>query len=110
IPTNYWFSDNYAPSAWSCHARDGDGVLNAFEDTNGNGVFDVGIDSSGICDPCDPFHVLSASLDYADGFDAICGGDVIDTAKLVVSIEGYWPPYSITLNNSATGDTVITNY
>ena len=110
FPLYYNYTANYAPSAWSCHDCDNDGVLNAFEDTNGNGVFDPGIDSSGICDPCDPFHVISASLDYADGFDAICGGDIIDTAKLVVSIVGYWPPYSLTLNNSATGDTVITNY
>ena len=35
----YEYHSNYAPSAWSCHDNDGDGILNAFEDTNGNGVF-----------------------------------------------------------------------
>ena len=108
--TYYNYSDNYAPSAWSCHDCDDDGILNALEDSNGNGVFDFGIDTSDLCDPCDPYHIQTATLDFVDGFDAICGGDIVDTAELVVTIEGPWPPYSVVLNNSLTGDTTYTNY
>ncbi|MEZ4930913.1 MAG: hypothetical protein R2788_02120 [Saprospiraceae bacterium] len=103
------FYNNYAPSAWSCHDCDSDGILNAFEDTNGNGVFDPGVDSSDICDPCDPIHVETATLDFVDGFDAICGGDIIDTAYLVVTIEGGWSPYTVILNDGST-DSSIVNY
>ncbi len=42
----YYYGSNYAPSAWSCHDNDGDGILNAHEDTNGNGVYDPGVDAS----------------------------------------------------------------
>ncbi len=45
-PAFYEYHSNYAHSAWSCHDNDGDGILNAFEDTNGNGVFDPGVDAS----------------------------------------------------------------
>ena len=107
--TYYNYTDNYAPSAWSCEDCDNDGILNAFEDTNGNGVFDVGVDSSNICDPCDPIHVETAVLNFVDGFDAICAGDAIDTAYLTVTIEGGWPPYTVVLDNGPGTDT-FTNY
>ncbi|MCC6727491.1 MAG: T9SS type A sorting domain-containing protein [Saprospiraceae bacterium] len=42
----YEYSGNYAPSAWSCYDNDNDGILNAHEDTNGNGVYDAGVDAS----------------------------------------------------------------
>ena len=42
----YYFESNYAPSAWSCHDNDSDGIPNALEDSNGNGVFDAGVDAS----------------------------------------------------------------
>ncbi len=110
----YYYLGNYAPSAWSCHDCDGDGVLNAFEDSNGNGIFDVGVDSSAICDPCDPFHPVSAALDFVGGANVICAGDAADTAKMVVTIEGGWPPYEITYTDGTsnfidtlyTGDTI----
>jgi len=106
----YNYTDNYAPSAWSCHDCDGDGILNALEDTNGNGVFDVGVDSSAICDPCDPIHVETADLNFVDGFDAICAGDVIDTAFMTVDIVGGWPPYTVLLDNGTTVDSFFTYY
>lgn len=34
------YGGNYAPAAWDCHDNDGDGIANALEDTNGNGVYD----------------------------------------------------------------------
>ncbi len=50
----YNFSNIYAPSAWNCHDSDGDGILNAFEDTNGNGIYDPDIDESDLNDPNSP--------------------------------------------------------
>ena len=98
----YWYLGNYAPSAWSCKDCDGDGVLNAFEDTNGNGVFDVGVDSSEICNPCDPFHPISATLDFLGGANVICANDLGDTAKMVITIDGGWPPYEITYTDGTS--------
>lgn len=37
----YEYKSNYSPSAWSCHDCDGDGILNAFEDTDGDGTYDL---------------------------------------------------------------------
>ncbi|MCF8246924.1 MAG: hypothetical protein K9J37_10410, partial [Saprospiraceae bacterium] len=42
----YTYSGNYALAAWDCHDNDGDGIPNALEDTNGNGIFDLGLDAS----------------------------------------------------------------
>ncbi len=42
----YEYGGNYAPAAWDCHDNDGDGILNAHEDTNGNGVYDATADNS----------------------------------------------------------------
>lgn len=44
--TLYHYQHNYAFYSWSCHDNDSDGILNALEDTNGNGVFDAGVDVS----------------------------------------------------------------
>ncbi|MCC6727492.1 MAG: T9SS type A sorting domain-containing protein [Saprospiraceae bacterium] len=45
------YNGNYAPFAWDCNDNDGDGVLNAHEDVNGNGVFDPGIEPSDLNSP-----------------------------------------------------------
>lgn len=45
-PAFYEYHSNYASSAWSCHDNDNDGIPNALEDTNGNGVYDPGVDAS----------------------------------------------------------------
>ncbi|HFA50718.1 MAG TPA: T9SS type A sorting domain-containing protein [Bacteroidetes bacterium] len=50
----YFFTDNYNLAAWDCHDADGDGIPNALEDTNGNGLFDPGEDASDLFDPNDP--------------------------------------------------------
>ncbi|MBK8563215.1 MAG: T9SS type A sorting domain-containing protein [Saprospiraceae bacterium] len=42
----YEYAGNYATAAWDCHDNDSDGILNAHEDTNGNGVYDAGADAS----------------------------------------------------------------
>lgn len=91
----YGYGKRYALSAWSCKDCDGDGILNAFEDTNGNGVFDAG-DASAVCDPCDPIHVESATMSFGADDGYICAGDVnLDTAYLIVEIIGGWTPYTV---------------
>lgn len=45
----YNYGGIYAPSAWNCHDCDGDGILNAFEDTNGDGEWTPGVDASPLC-------------------------------------------------------------
>ncbi|MBI1225110.1 MAG: T9SS type A sorting domain-containing protein [Bacteroidetes bacterium] len=46
------YSGNYSTSGWDCHDNDGDGILNAFEDTNGNGIYDPGMDNSDLNNSC----------------------------------------------------------
>lgn len=53
-PSLYAVSGNYGLFAADCNDSDGDGILNAHEDTNGNGVFDPGEDASDLFDPNDP--------------------------------------------------------
>ena len=53
--TFYNYTDNYAPLAWVCDDNDGDGFGNGMEDTNGNGIFDPGIDASDLNDPNNAF-------------------------------------------------------
>jgi hypothetical protein len=47
--TIYNYGGNYALSAWNCHDCDGDGIANAFEDTNGDGEWTPGVDVSPLC-------------------------------------------------------------
>ena len=41
---------NYSTSAYSCHDCDEDGIVDALEDTNGDGVYTPGVDASNLCD------------------------------------------------------------
>ncbi|MFQ5446026.1 MAG: hypothetical protein ACE5FF_03765, partial [Saprospiraceae bacterium] len=110
VPTAFYnYSGNYALSAWSCHDCDGDQILNGLEDSNGNGGWDPGIDTSNLCDPCDPIHVEFATLDYLGASNIICAGDAVDTAWLVVTIQGGWVPYTVIYSDGAQSDTV-TNF
>lgn len=102
----YVYSRNYAPSAWSCHDCDGDQILNGLEDTNGDGSWTVDVDTSNLCDPCDPIHVESAALDYVGGYNTICAGDAADTAYLIVTIEGGWEPYQVVYTDGTNVDTI----
>ena len=106
----YSYVGNYAPSAWDCHDDDGDGLSNAFEDTNGNGFYEEGVDESDLNDPCSPYGILAATLDYVDGYASTCAGDVTDTVMLVAQIDGTFPPYAIIINSSLTGDSTIGEY
>ncbi len=102
----YYYSRNYALSAWSCHDCDNDGILNGLEDTNGDGMWTEGEDVSNLCDPCDPIHVETAELDYVGGFNTICAGDAVDTAYLVVTIDGGWVPYTVIITDGTNNDTI----
>ncbi|MEZ4935592.1 MAG: T9SS type A sorting domain-containing protein [Saprospiraceae bacterium] len=65
----YNFSDNYALHAWDCHDNDSDGIPNAIEDTNGNGIYDSG-DASDLNDPNvqAPDHQLSHQDAHLPGY------------------------------------------
>ncbi len=114
----YEWVRNYSPSAWSCHDCDGDGILNAFEDTDGDGIYDgvwedvnnngildpgedldndgyLDPDVSQLCNPCDPYHPESAQMELIGGADVICANDIGDTAWFKVNIVGGWPPYTV---------------
>ncbi len=67
----YEYAGNYAPSAWSCEDNDDDGLLNAQEDTNGNGVFDSGMDYSDLNTPC---TTLVTITEHPDDIYS-CAGD-----------------------------------
>lgn len=111
-----YYVRNYAPSAWACYecagelGADGilgDGIPNALEDTNGNGVFDPGIDASDLCDVCDPIHPEMATLSAPDQTTA-CEGDA-DDIDLTVTIEGGWPPYTVVYTDG-TSNFTVNNY
>lgn len=99
----FYYVRNYALSAWSCQDCDLDGIPNALEDTNGNGIFDAG-DESDLCDVCDPIHPESAVM-TVPGDTVICEGDA-DVTNLVVTIEGGWPPYTVVYTDGTTNFTV----
>lgn len=74
----YSYESNYAPSAWSCHDNDSDGIPNALEDTNGNGVFDAGVDASDLNIGCSSVVVTSHPADVT-----VCSG--VSTCFTVVA-------------------------
>ncbi len=94
--------DNYNLEAWSCADCDMDGIPDAFEDTNGNGVFDAG-DASDLCDVCDPIHVETAVM--GDSI-AICEAESVD---LYIDIQGGWSPYDVTYTDG-TNNIVVEDY
>ncbi len=127
----YVWQENYALSAWSCGDCDGDGILDAHEDTNGdgnydpisedlngNGIFDLPgedldgdghfdilPDASDLCDPCDPIHPELAEI---RGDTTMCASE--DNTDIYVDITGGWPPYTVTYENDAGTDFVVSNY
>lgn len=132
-PELYEWLGLYSPSAWSCHDCDGDGILNAFEDTDGDGVYDATVedvngngildpgedldgdgyldpDVSQLCNPCDPFHPESATLELIGGADVICANDIGDTAWFKVIIQGGWPPYTVNYTDGTSNFTETLYY
>jgi hypothetical protein len=101
----YNWANNYAFSAWSCNDCDMDGLLNGTEDTNGNGVFDPGVDDSDLCDPCDPYH---PSLAEMSGDSIMCS--VEDNVPIFVEIVDGWSPYKVVYQNAAGDRDSVLNY
>ncbi|MEM1118817.1 MAG: hypothetical protein AAGJ18_00125 [Bacteroidota bacterium] len=106
--------NNYAPQAYSCGDCDSDGIADGIEDTNGNGTFDPGVDSSGICDVCDPLGInfFSATLMGGDTL-TMCGAAGEDSVALMVNLTGGWSPFDITVQAydslTMTADTIVFN-
>jgi len=105
---------NYSPLAFSCGDCDEDGLVDGIEDTNGDGSFTPGIDSSGLCDVCDPLGVnnFSASLSGQDAL-MMCGAAGEDSVALFVNLTGGWSPFTIVYEgNTGTGTfrDSVTNY
>ena len=82
----YFYVGNYGTSSWSCHDNDGDGIPNAFEDTNGDGEFTPGGYETDLNDPCDPNFPISAELTY-EGETVACADVLVDNAYLMVDVE-----------------------
>ena len=84
----YNFAGLYGPSSWSCQDCDGDGIEDAFEDTNGNGLFEPGTDSSDFCDPCDPLFPYVPSVELIGNNGAFCGVEG-DSIYFVISLTDF---------------------
>ena len=107
---------NYAPRAFSCGDCDNDGIVDGIEDTDGDGVFTPGVDSSGICDVCDPLgiNMFSATLVGGDTL-TMCGEIDEDSIAFMVEFTGGWEPFTIELEErdvatNATTTLTFTNY
>ncbi len=105
----YFYVDNYATSAWSCQDNDGDGIVNAFEDQNGDGVFTPGTGETDLNDPCDPFHPVSAALSY-NGETVTCAGSILTNVTLSVDIDGPASSGYTVIYTDGTTNYTVTNY
>lgn len=102
---------NYNPLAFSCGDCDEDGIVDGLEDTNGNGIdesdFMPPLDSSGICDVCDPngINFFSATLSGGDVL-TMCAAAGEDSVALFVTPTGGWSPFFIDIEeeNKLTGE------
>jgi hypothetical protein len=87
---------NYSPLAFSCGDCDDDGLVDGLEDTNGDGMYTMGVDSSAICDVCDPYGVnnFSATISGQDTL-TMCGAANEDSVALYVTLTGGWNPFTV---------------
>ena len=94
--------ENYQLAAWDCDDCDMDGILNGIEDTNGNGVYDEGIDASHLCDACDPLGIGNFTAELTGGDTLSVCSEVDfgqpDSAQLVVTTTGGPEPFIVKLN------------
>lgn len=96
----------YSHHAWDCHDCDNDGILNAFEDTNGSGVFDAG-DASDMCDACSPLPDIIYTMEPAQNNIRVCAGNetmIVACAEVPNGEFYFWWEYS--LDNGATWDSL----
>ncbi len=106
----YEYGEIIRPFSWDCKDCDGDGIANAFEDTNGDGQWTPGVDVSDLCDGngggCEA--IAAANLRCASG-GTTCGTQPIGPLMVAVDITGGLAPFAITLNNGSSLVT-INNY
>jgi hypothetical protein len=100
--STYNYGENIAPFAWDCHDCDGDGIPNALEDTNGNGVYDPTIDVSDLCNNTGGgcLEITGANLQCQGGGTA-CGDNPPGQISLVVNVAGGEAPYAVKYTNGS---------
>ncbi|MEO1258001.1 MAG: T9SS type A sorting domain-containing protein [Bacteroidota bacterium] len=91
----YAYAGNYGPFAWDCNDSDGDGLVNAMEDLNGNGIFDIGIDNS---DPNDELNSIVNEIKLK--VQLMPDGN--SWGVYAKSIDKEIPSYSLTFDNLIT--------
>jgi len=92
---------NYNTRAFSCGDCDSDGIADGIEDTNGDGVYTPGVDSSEICNICDPLGVGNFRATLLGGDTVtLCGAVGEDSVALMVDLTGGWSPFAITLEKT----------
>ncbi len=104
---------NYQLQAWDCEDCDNDGISNGIEDSNGNGVYDVGQDSSDLCDACFPLGIINFEAEITGGDTlSVCSSQ--DSAQLVVTTTGGLQPYTVFVHttdvNAVEGQVIFTDY
>ena len=106
----YEYGKNIAPFAWDCHDCDGDGIPNALEDTNGNGVYDPTNDVSDLCNNSGGgcLEITGAQL-HCQGGGTACGNNPAGPISLVVDITGGEAPFTLKYTNG-TAVTTIQDY
>ena len=104
---------NYNIQAFSCGDCDEDGIADALEDTDGDGMYDMTLDSSAICDACDPLGIGFSRATLLGGDTLTRCGNLadMDSIALTVDITGGWSPFVITLeetnNTTLAKDTLV---
>ena len=109
-PSIYEYGENIAPFAWDCHDCDGDGIANAYEDTNGDGEWTPGVDVSDLCNGggsgC--VEITGAQL-YCENGGTTCGNNPSGPLSLVIEITGGEAPFTVKYTDGST-DFTLQNY
>ena len=104
---------NYQLAAWDCEDCDMDGIANGIEDTNGDGMYTMGVDSSDLCDACDPLGIANFEAELTGG-DTLSVCSAQDSAQLVVNTTGGIEPYTVYVKttdvNAVEGQVVFMDY
>jgi hypothetical protein len=105
-PSLYQYGKNIGLFAWDCHDCDGDGIPNALEDTNGNGVYDPGIDVSDLCNGSGGCVAITASNLHCEAGGVACGNNPSGPVSLVVDITGGEAPFKIEYTDGSSNFTL----
>ncbi len=91
----YEYGENFAPFAWDCHDCDGDGIANAYEDTNGDGEWTPGVDASDLCNGGGGCLDITAAQLHCAGGGTACGNNPAGPLSLAVDITGGLAPFTL---------------